>query len=77
MHYLEGMQDPDSHDHLLTNLSRIVFLQVVIILDELVEILALDQFGNYVDVGLCLDHFLKLEEQRMRNGLHYAALMAE
>ena len=77
MHNLKRMKDSHSHNHLLTNLGSIIFLKIVVVFDEFVEIFALDKLSDDVDMGLGLDHFFKLEEQRMRNGLHDAALMSE
>lgn len=77
MHYLKGMQEPNADDDLLSDLGGIVLAEYLFFLDELEEILAVDQLGDYVNVGLGLDALFELEQKRVRYDLHDAALVAE
>jgi hypothetical protein len=44
---------------LLTDFGSIVLIEEIIVLDELEEVLAFDEFSDDVDVGLGLDAFLE------------------
>lgn len=77
MHDLEGVEDSHSNDELLSDLGRVVLVQILVVFHELEEVLALDQFGDDVDVSLGLDAFLELEQKGVRDDLHYCTLMAE
>lgn len=75
MHNFERVQHSHSHDQLLYDLGGVILFQKVIVLHELKEVLALHQFSDNVDVGLCLDALLELQEEGVRHDLHDGALV--
>lgn len=77
MHDLEGVEHPDSHDQLLHDARCVVFVQEVVVLHELEQVLALHQLSDDVDMGLGLDALLELQQQRVGHDLHDGAFVAE
>ena len=76
MHNIKRMQKSNSHYYLLSNFSRVVLVQIIIVFYKFKEILTIDQLCYDVDVSLGLNALLKLEQEWMRNDLHYAALVS-
>lgn len=71
------MQETHAYDDLLAYFGGIVLLEKIVVFDELEKIFAFDEFGDDVDVGLGLQTFFELQQQRVRNDPHYATLVAE
>jgi hypothetical protein len=77
VHDFERVQDANPHDDLLSDFGSVELLEVFVVLDELEEVLALDEFSDDVDVGFGLDALLELKQQRVAHRLHDTALVAE
>ena len=77
MHDVEGVQEPRSNDHLLTNFSSFLLFEIPLLLDQIEEVDALHKLGDNIEVGLCLDALLELQQEGVRHYLHYAALVSE
>jgi hypothetical protein len=59
MHYLKRVQKSHPHDNLLAYFGCIIFVQKLIVLDELEKVFTLYELSDYVDVGLGLDALLE------------------
>lgn len=70
------MQVAHANNNLLQDNSRIVLVEIVVLLDELEQVAAIDQLCNNVDMCFGLDALLELQQQWMRNYLHHAAFVS-
>lgn len=77
MYDFEGVKDADADHELLADLGGVVLVEVLVVLDKLEEVLALDEFHEDVDVSLGLNALLELEEEGVGHYLHDGTLMAE
>ena len=55
------MQESYPYDDLLGDFSRIILLQILVLLDKFEQILSVDQFSHDVDVCFGLDALLELQ----------------
>lgn len=62
---------------MLAYFGCIVLLEKIVVFDELEKIFAFDELGDDVDVGLGLQTFFELQQQRVWNDPHDATLVAE
>ena len=74
---LKGMQIDGGLDDLANDEGRDILRQPLPPLHVLVQIIAVDILGNYIDVRLAADGLLVLDYLRMRNDLHDLALIVK
>jgi hypothetical protein len=72
---VKRVQKPNSNYQLKQYFGSIILAQDVVLFDVIEEVSALHQLSDDVHMGLSLDAFFVLEQERVRDHLHYAALV--